>query len=59
VDVRDLVAINQAIFDPARATPLCDANNDQLCNVADIVAANRTIFVPKTSVCALQPFPGP
>jgi hypothetical protein len=59
VDVRDLVAINQAIFDPTRATPLCDATNDDLCNVADIVAANRTIYSPKTSVCARQPLPGP
>jgi hypothetical protein len=44
VTVADLVAINQAIFNPALARPLCDANNDALCSVADIVAANRKIF---------------
>jgi len=59
VDVRDIVAINLAIFNPGLATPLCDANLDQKCDVSDIVAANRTIFVPKTSICARQPIPGP
>jgi hypothetical protein len=60
VDVRDLVAINGAIFDPARITPLCDANNDGLCNVADIVAANAEIFSRRpTSTCARQPVPSP
>jgi hypothetical protein len=59
VDVRDIVAINLAIFDPGLATPLCDANGDHLCNVNDIVSANGTIFAPKTSTCARQPFPGP
>ena len=59
VNVSDLIAINLAIFNPALATPLCDANGDGLCNVADIVAANRTIFVPRSSTCARQPVPGP
>ena len=59
VNVSDLVAINLAIFTPARVTPLCDSNNDQACNVADIVSANRTIFAPKTSTCARQPVAGP
>jgi hypothetical protein len=58
--VADLVAINQAIFNPALATPLCDANNDRLCSVADIVAANAEFFsVGNTSTCAFQPVPGP
>ena len=55
VDVRDLVAINLAIFNPALATPLCDGNNDGSCDVRDIIAANRSIFSPKTSTCARQP----
>jgi alpha-tubulin suppressor-like RCC1 family protein len=59
VNVGDVVAINQAIFDPTRITPLCDANNDGLCTVSDIVAVNRTIFAPKTSICERQPVPGP
>src|SRR5262249_47329694 len=52
--VADIVAINQAIFNPALATPLCgpgvpnpcslcDANNDGRCNVSDIVAVNVEI----------------
>jgi hypothetical protein len=58
--VADLVAINLAIFEPARVTPLCDANGDGACNVADIVAANVEIFSPtSTSTCAAQPVPGP
>jgi hypothetical protein len=58
--VADIVAINQAIFNPALVTPLCDGNNDQLCSVADIVAANLEIFSPtSTSRCSHQPFPGP
>jgi hypothetical protein len=58
--VADLVAINQAIFNPALATPLCDANGDLLCSVSDIVATNAEIFSPtSTSTCAAQPVPGP
>jgi hypothetical protein len=44
VDTSDLVAINLALFDPALATPLCDANADERCDVRDISAANRKIF---------------
>jgi hypothetical protein len=58
--VADLVAINQAIFNPGLVTALCDGTNDNLCTVADIVAANQEIFSPSnTSICARQPFPGP
>jgi hypothetical protein len=59
VNVSDLIAINIAIFNPALVTPLCDTNNDGLCNVIDIIGANRTIYVPKTSICSRQPVPGP
>jgi hypothetical protein len=57
VDVRDLVAINRAIFEPARITPLCDGNGDGRCDVRDLVAANREIFTPRSSTCSRQPFP--
>jgi len=58
--VSDLVAINNAIFNPTLATPLCDCNKDGLCNVNDIIAANVEIFSPgSTSTCARQPVPGP
>jgi hypothetical protein len=41
-------------------SPLCDRNNDGLCNVLDIIAANVEIFSPgNTSTCARQPVPGP
>jgi hypothetical protein len=59
-DVRDLIAINVAIFNPGLATPLCDGNNDGRCNVQDIIAANVEIYSPtSTSTCARQPVPGP
>lgn len=58
--VTDLVAISAAIFTPALATPLCDTNNDGLCNVSDIVGGNVEIFsLGNTSTCARQPVPGP
>jgi uncharacterized repeat protein (TIGR01451 family) len=58
--VSDLISINEAIFKPTLETPLCDANNDDRCNVRDIIAANLEIYSPgNTSTCARQPFPGP
>jgi len=58
--VSDLVAINQAIFDPTLRLPLCDGNMDGACNVGDIVAASAEIFsLGSTSICARQPVPGP
>jgi len=57
VDVSDIVAINQAIFDPKLATSLCDANGDGLCNVQDIVAVNRRIFGGEAR-CAARPGAG-
>jgi hypothetical protein len=55
--VADLVAINQAVFNPALAGPLCDGNNDSRCDVQDIVAAQREIFSPgQTSTCSRHPF---
>jgi hypothetical protein len=58
--VADLVAINLAIFNPARITPLCDGNNTGSCDVDDMLAANVEIFSPgNTSTCARQPVPGP
>jgi len=54
------VGTNLAIFNPALATPLCDANNDQLCNVSDVIAANAEIFSrANTSTCSCQPVSGP
>lgn len=55
--VADLVAINQAVYSPSLATPLCDGNNDGRCDVSDIVAAQREIFSPgQTATCSRQPF---
>jgi hypothetical protein len=60
VTVGDLVAIRNAIFDPSRATALCDANGDGLCDVSDIVALSREIYSPgNIATCARQPVPGP
>ena len=44
MNVQDLVAINLAIYTPALVTPLCDTNDDDQCNVRDIVGANLKIF---------------
>jgi len=56
VDVADLVAINLAIFDPAKVGPLCDASDDGACDVRDIVAANHKIF-GATAYCSRYPNP--
>jgi hypothetical protein len=56
VTVSDLVAINQAIFDPVRATPLCDTNADDRCDVRDILGANRKIFGAQ-AFCSRYPPP--
>jgi hypothetical protein len=58
VSVADIVAINQAIFTPSLATPLCDGTNDRRCSVADIVAANGKIFGGE-SYCRRYPAPAP
>jgi hypothetical protein len=53
VTVSDLTAINTAVFVPTLATQLCDANNDSLCTVSDIIFANNEIFTAHTSAtCA-------
>jgi hypothetical protein len=44
VNVMDILAIYAAIFDPSLATPLCDTNNDDLCDVQDLLGANAKIF---------------
>jgi hypothetical protein len=58
VDVRDLVAINLAIFGALPASPLCDATSDGLCKVRDIVAANYKIF-GRPAFCSRYPLPAP
>jgi hypothetical protein len=58
--VRDVVAINVALFNPALVSPLCDTNGDGRCTVSDIVGANLEIFSPgSTAICGRQPVPGP
>jgi hypothetical protein len=56
VDVIDLVAINAAIFDPSRVTVLCDTNDDQLCNVEDMLGVNAKIFGAE-AYCSRYPKP--
>ncbi len=56
VDVRDLLAINAAIFDPLQQTLLCDADSNLFCQVADILAVNQSIFTPNSTTChAVRP----
>jgi hypothetical protein len=56
VSAADLVAINQAIYNPILVTPLCDGNDDDKCNVTDILAANLKIF-GHPSYCSRYPKP--
>ena len=58
MNVVDLVSINLAIFGAVQVSPLCDANNDGLCNVSDIVGANQKIF-GQPAYCSRYPPPGP
>jgi hypothetical protein len=44
VDASDIQAIQAALFDPAQMTVLCDTNNDDVCNVQDIVGVNTKIY---------------
>jgi hypothetical protein len=57
VNVRDIVAINGAIFGSEPVRALCDANGDSVCNVSDMVAVNRKIF-GGPAFCARSPAPG-
>jgi hypothetical protein len=55
--VADLVAINQALFNPALVSPLCDGNGDGRCDVKDLLAASLEIYSPnQTSTCGRFPF---
>jgi glucose/arabinose dehydrogenase len=56
VDVNDLIAIRRALFDPQQATPLCDANGDDLCSVSDVVGVNARIFGTPAH-CSRNPLP--
>jgi hypothetical protein len=56
VDANDLIAINMAVFTPALATLLCDANNDGRCDVRDILATNAKIF-GGSAYCSRYPPP--
>jgi hypothetical protein len=58
VTVSDIVEINEAIFTPSLASPLCDGNHDRQCNVSDIVRANIKIF-GGVSFCRRYPLPAP
>jgi arylsulfate sulfotransferase len=56
VNVSDLLAINAAVFDPALATPLCDTNDDDECDIQDVLGANAKIF-GAPAYCARYPTP--
>ncbi len=56
VSILDLLAINEVIFAVVPPSPLCDTNEDTLCNVGDILGANAKIF-GQTAYCARYPSP--
>ncbi len=56
VDVRDVLAINDALFGRGRISPLCDANGDGQCSVADILGVNAAIH-GAPAYCSRHPDP--
>jgi ribonuclease Z len=50
--------VNEVIFEAQAASPLCDANDDGLCNVGDILGANAKIFGSPAYCAANSPPPG-
>jgi hypothetical protein len=44
VNVADIVAMQQAIYKPLLVTPLCDTNNDDKCDVSDMLGAVKKIY---------------
>ena len=57
VGVGDVLAIiDAAIFDPALVTELCDTNDDDECDVADILGVNAKIFGAE-AFCERYPAP--
>jgi hypothetical protein len=62
VTVNDYTRIYYCIFNPQNCSQAelaaCDGNNDQACNVSDLVATNTEIFNPNTSTCARSPKQG-
>jgi hypothetical protein len=58
VDVLDLVEINLAIMGQVAVSPLCDTNDDRLCNISDIIGVNLKIF-GRPAYCSRYPPPSP
>ncbi len=58
VNVIDLLSINSVIFEVIPASPLCDTNNDDVCDVRDILGANAKIF-GEEAYCERYPPPAP
>jgi hypothetical protein len=58
VDVNDIVSISLAIFRPDWVTDLCDTNNDDKCDVRDMIGVNQKIF-GRPAYCSRYPPPGP
>jgi cysteine-rich repeat protein len=56
VDVFDVVAVMHAIFDPTRATALCDTNDDQRCDIADLKGVQYRIY-GAPAYCSAHPRP--
>ncbi len=56
VNVADILAINEVIFELQSPHPLCDTNEDGQCNVADILGANAKIF-GADAFCSRYPAP--
>ncbi len=51
VNVNDILAINNAIFELETQERIADANNDLVVNVSDILGVNAEIFNPNAAEC--------
>lgn len=56
VNIADILEINDVIFELAEAGLLCDTNDDDQCNISDILGVNAKIFGAEAH-CARYPGP--
>jgi hypothetical protein len=55
-DMADIMAIVDVAFGRQEASPLCDTNDDDECNVLDVLGVHATMF-SAPAYCARYPTP--
>ncbi len=56
INISDILAINNVVFEIEPASALCDANDDGACNIGDILGVNARLFGAPT-FCQQSPAP--